>query len=146
MTSLQRFLTVVITKTLAPHCDAFNSVTELRVHPPWRRDNFSTDAPPMTLWVGASDSTDDLDHISLVQFYTIYLPDRKTYDSRANITEELVAFKGELDLCVRSYQSNITNGVTKTVEVDRATDLTWRSDFRYIDNNDVSVISTGSGG
>ncbi len=124
----------------------FYSVTELRVNPPWRRDNFSTDAPPMTLWVGASDSTDDLDHISLVQFYTIYLPDRKTYDSRANITEELVALKGELDLCVISYQTTVANGITKTVEVDRATDLTWQTDFKYIDNNDVSVMSTVSGG
>ena len=124
----------------------FYTVTELQVSPPWRGDNFSTDNPQMTLWVGATESTDSQDYNSLGQFYTIYLPDTKAYGSQTNITGELVALKGELDLCVISYQTTVTNGITKTVEVDRATDLTWQSDGKVIDNNYTSVISTVSGG
>ena len=121
----------------------FYTVTELQVNPPYRWDNFSTDDPQMTLWVGAPGNMGSLDLNSLGQFYTIYLPDTKGYGSQANITEELVALKAELYLCIISYQTNVTNGITKTVEVDRATNLTWQRGF---DNNDASFISTTSDG
>ena len=124
----------------------FVSVADLQTHPSWREDNF-TDY--MTLWVGASSvSTRDdyLDPKSLGVFYTIYYPDTQAYQSKLNSTSELVALKGSLDLCVISYQTTVTNGITKTVEKSRATGLTWQPVWKVVNNTDTRAMSTLSGG
>lgn len=148
-----------ITPTIVRNChhenigastQCFYSVSDLQTHPPWREDNFTTAGIQMTLWVGASSVTIDEDNYSdpnsLGVFYTIYLPDTTAYGSQGNFTKALVALKGSLDLCVISYQTTVTNGITKTVEKSRATDLTWQPVRKEINNNDTPVISTTSGG
>lgn len=127
----------------------FTSVADLQTYPPWRKDNFTGDGKDMTLWVGTSgvlELDDQLDPNSLGVFYTIYLPDTQAYHSKSNVTTELVALKGSLDLCVISYQTTVTSGITKTVEKSRATDLTWQPLWKVTGNTDEAVISTISGG
>lgn len=148
-----------ITPTIVRNCHhentgastrCFYSVKDLQTHPPWREDNFTAEGIEMTLWVGASfiriDENNYPDPNSLGEFYTIYLPNTTAYDSEANFTKALVALKGSLNLCVISYQTNVTNGITKTVETSRATDLIWRPLQKTTNNTNTSVIWTTSGG
>ena len=115
-----------------PSTKCFYSVNDLVKSPPWRKDNLTIEVPGNTLWVGASDvmAGDSYpDPNSLGEFYVIYLPNTTNldqFDVEKDHTRELVALKGSLNLCILSYQTNVTNGITSTVEKNRLTDLTWQ--------------------
>ena len=68
---------------------------------------------------------------TLVQFYVIYVPDLTVWDtSDFDYTEDhkdiLVALQATLDLCLYTYSTNMTNGVTNTNEISKETDLDWQ--------------------
>ncbi len=150
-----------VTSTIKKECHHQNtgretacsySVADLQKSPTWRQDNL-TEAGSECLWVGASDMSKQGAHYpdlnSLGIFYTIYTPNSQAFTwlgPQDNFTDYLVALKGTLDLCLISYQTTIKNGITKTMETSRATDLTWHSIQKDIGGRSSSAISTMSGG
>ena len=136
-----------------PSRTCFYSVADLQDQPPWREDNMTVANPQMSLWVGASDvhPPNYPNPNALGTFYTIYLPDTKAFDTIDQLddfTPALVALKGSLNLCTITYNTSVTNGVTKTVETQRTTNLPWSPAQADIQNTDTPVISakTASGG
>ena len=84
-----------------------------------------------TLWIGASNPTTFIypDINTLVQFYVIYVPDFtvwETFDNSEDHKDVLVALQATLDLCLYTYSSNMTNGVTNTTQISKVTNLDWQ--------------------
>ena len=152
-----------ISSTIVHNCHAerigafkrcFYSVEDLQMSPPWREDNYTAIIPDISLWLGASDVNTSSngpypDPKSLGTFYVIYLPDTSAYfnDTGKSYLEELVALKGSMDLCIISHETEVTNGVTKTTEQSRVTDLTWQIVEKMdSENNPISAISSTKSG
>ena len=54
----------------------------------------------------------------LVEFYTIYLKNLSVLkDSEPSYTNQLVALKGTLYLCLYEYGTTVTNGITNTIQI-----------------------------
>ncbi|KAL8946877.1 MAG: hypothetical protein Q9222_006782 [Ikaeria aurantiellina] len=91
---------------------------------------------------------------TLVEFYTIYVSDTNAFSSNfeGDFSDSVVALKGSLDLCVITYQTQLINGVTQTVELGRTTDLAWKTGRKEVckDNTGRStfceVITSSTGG
>lgn len=85
-----------------------------------------------TLWIGAS-STFGYKYPeinTLVRFYTIYVPDLDvwaTLDYVEDHKEELIALETTLSLCLYSYNTTTTYGVTNTKQVGKLVDLDWQT-------------------
>ena len=84
-----------------------------------------------TLWIGASDPVNFTypDINTLVQFYVIYVPDFtvwETFDYTEDHKDVLVALQATLNLCLYTYSTNMTNGVTNTAQISKETDLDWQ--------------------
>ena len=147
-----------VTSTIVSDCqsestgtlkECFYSVADLQKRLPWRRDCFTTQDRKMRLWVGPGSvnvlGKTDQNSKSLATFYAIYLPSTQVYGSpgnEANLTNHLTALKGNLNLCVISYWTNVTYGITKTEEVSRVTDLTWQTAQKTLAKVVKPVIST----
>ena len=109
------------------------TVPDLQQTPTWRQDKFvTTDWLGNTLWLGASQT--DLDGFAsgpgtLVEFYVLYFPDKSvlTNDSSTNITASVVVLKGNLDLCVKTYHTDVTYTITTTNVTNNQTDLNWQN-------------------
>ena len=142
-------------------------VKELQDHPPWRIGNLTTGAgshgSPYTLWVGSSDIVPpDMgedsqsgyqytfpDPNTLSEFYIIYVQDTTDYDitgAGPDLLSSVVALKAGLDLCVYQYDTTFINGVTKTIEKGRVTNLNWAQVTKVIANNQFSAVSVTSSG
>ena len=147
-------------------------VKELQDHPPWRIGNLTTGGGgngkgplmfPNTLWVGSSDIVPTPiggdtqsgyqytfpDPNTLSEFYTVYVQNTTDYDTTGagpDLVGSVVALKAGLDLCVYQYDTTFTNGVTKTVEKGRVTDLKWAQVNKVIANNQFSAVSATNGG
>ena len=147
-------------------------VKELQDHPPWRIGNLTTGdrgdgkrplMSPNTLWVGSSDivptpiagNTQSGYHYTfpdpntLSEFYTVYVQNTTDYDptgARPDLLSSVVALKAGLDLCVYQYDTTFIDGVTKTVEKGRVTDLKWAQVDKVIANKKFSAVSARSGG
>ena len=123
------------------------TVPDLQQIPTWRRDIFvTTDQRGNTLWIGASQTPED-GFLSrpgtLVEFYVLYFPDIKVLadGSSANITASVVALKGSLDLCVKTYRTKVTNDITITDAINNQTNLNWHSVPSSQGNTAVTLIS-----
>lgn len=126
-------------------------VQELQTHPPWRIGNLNTGtrsngpssaaSPPYTLWIGSSalwTGSSDIAPVymfpspeTLTEFYIVYVADTRDYmqgDSTPELFSSIAALKVGLDLCVYQYNTSVINGVTKTVQMSRTTDLKWAKD------------------
>lgn len=103
-----------------------------------------------TLWMGASNPTTFTypDINTLVQFYVIYVPDLtvwETFDHTEDHKDVLVALQATLNLCLYTYSSNMTNGVTNTTQISKETDLDWQiGEPNFIDGSsgNRTVITT----
>ena len=145
-----------VTPTLSVHCPPGQIETErgcsytvpdLQQIPTWRRDNFTTiDRYGNTLWIGAS-QTKGAGFLSrpdtLVDFYVLYFPDKTVLadDFSGNITESVVAPKGSLDLCVKTYHTKVTNTITITNVTNNQTNLNWHNVPSSQGNTAVTLIS-----
>ena len=94
-----------------------------------------------TLWIGASNPANFTypDINTLVQFYVIYVPDFtvwEAFDHTEDHKDVLVALQATLNLCLYTYSTNMTNGVTKTAQISKETDLDWQiGDANFNDGN-----------
>ena len=102
-----------------------------------------------TLWIGAMNVPFDLVFFpglnTLVQFYIIYAPDVgtwATYDPTTDHTSDLVALEVNLDLCLHTYNTTMTFGVTTTKLVSQSTNLTWRTSQELTSRTTFSDITT----
>lgn len=122
---------------------------DLNQTPTWRQDKFATNQAGNTLWIGASQTNlDGRDGFAsgpgtLVEFYVLYFPDINVLadDSGANITASVVALKGSLDLCVKTYHTDVTNAITTTKVINNQTNLNWHNVPSSQGNTDVTLIS-----
>lgn len=102
-----------------------------------------------TLWIGASDPNNfSYPKINtLVEFYVIYVPDFKAWEPFENAKDQkdvLVALQATLNLCLYTYSSNMTNGVTNTTQISKLTDLDWQIDAEYFSDgtSDTRTVTT----
>lgn len=146
-----------VTPTLIAHCPpgysdtrpgCIYTVPDLQTLPTWRRDNFTLTGGDFTLWIGASQVSNNSNGFpsgpdTLVEFFVLYLPDVSvlTLDSKANVTASVVAFKGALNLCVQTYQTTITNGDTSTNVKGTQKNLNWQSVSKTQGKTSVQVFS-----
>ena len=122
------------------------SVPQLQQSPTWRQDNFTTDDGSPTLWIGASQASPSgfpSGPMTLVDFYVLYFPDISVFSLNftGNLTASLVALKGSLDLCVKTYRTTITNGETSTYLVDSQTNLDWHNINQTLGTNSFTAVS-----
>ena len=127
-----------VTPRITEHCESPNdngdpnsctySVPALKQHPPFSGTNLSHGA---TLFVGASNPVNHTSYPALntlVEFYIIYLKNLSVLkDFEPSYTNQLVALKGTLDLCLYEYRTTVTNGTTNTTQIDMLTDLDWQT-------------------
>ena len=125
------------------------TVPDLQQTPTWRQDKFvTTNQAGNTLWIGASQTNlDGRDGFAsgpgtLVEFYVLYFPDINVLadDSGANITASVVALKGSLDLCVKTYYTDVTNAITTTKVISNQTNLNWQNVPSSSGNTAVTLI------
>ncbi|KAL9580095.1 MAG: hypothetical protein Q9212_004696 [Teloschistes hypoglaucus] len=67
---------------------------------------------------------------TLVRFYTIYVPDLNVWDTLDYVDdhkEELIALETTLSLCLYSYNTTTTYGVTNTKQVGKEINLNWQT-------------------
>ncbi len=100
-----------------------------------------------TFWMGASTILDGYtypDINTLVQLYVIYAPDLnkwKLFDVIDNHKGDLVALQATLSLCLYTYNTTMTLGVTDTQEVSRSTISKWQ---HIQDDNGTMIFDTVS--
>ncbi|KAI4233434.1 MAG: hypothetical protein LQ349_004416, partial [Xanthoria aureola] len=102
-----------------------------------------------TLWIGSNDEYPNPN--TLVEFYAIYLSNTSTpsSDIQEGTSDTVVALKGSLNLCVLSYQTQMRNGITETVEISRKDNLTWQTKSKNVCHGGSSscpVIASSDGG
>ena len=104
-----------------------------------------------TLWIG---SQDIINHQyqgtnKLIQFYTIYVRDLTTWDEHQDYTknyrDELTALQVTLSLCLYTYRTSMTFGVTNTTTISKETDLDWTQDSEINDGVSSDMMSTTYG-
>ena len=107
------------------------SVPAIDKNPTDTKTTLQTHVSGETLWIGVSNPTNfnypDIN--TLVQFYVIYVPDFTvwdTFDYTEDHKDVLVALQATLNLCLYTYSSNMTNGVTNTTQISKVTDLDWQ--------------------
>lgn len=103
-----------------------------------------------TLWVGASDPFvyNFPEIYTLAQFYVIYVPDLDkwaTYDLTEDHKEEMVVFKATLNLCLYTYNTTMTFGVTKTDQVSKITNLDWQEGTEHVETTPFPTVTTRHG-
>ncbi|KAL8658221.1 MAG: hypothetical protein Q9226_001158 [Calogaya cf. arnoldii] len=85
-----------------------------------------------TLWVGSQDTANKQYERTnqLMRFYVIYVRNLTSWNEIKNFKrdhkDELTALQVTLDLCLYTYTTNMTFGVTSTTEVTKKTDLQWK--------------------
>ena len=92
-----------------------------------------------TLWIGVSNDEYPNPN-TLVEFYAIYLSNTSTpsSDIQDGTSDTVVALKGSLNLCVLSYQTQMRNGITETVEISRKDNLNWQTKSKNVCNGGSS--------
>ena len=144
-----------VTSSIIEHCtsssddgdpiDCTYSIPALVQTPPFIGTNLSKGA---TLFIGASNPVDRSPYPSpntLVEFYVIYLKNLSIHTAfEPNHTNQLVALKGTLDLCLYKYTTTVTNGTTHTIQVDQLMDLDWQTANLESDRPIVSTTTQGS--
>ena len=118
------------------------SVPALKQDPPFSGSNLSLGA---TLFIGASNPNRSYPALNtLVEFYVIYLKNLGVLENfEPSYTNQLVALKGTLDLCLYKYTTTVTNGITNTTQIDKLTDLDWQAS--NIDSEHPLVSTTAPG-
>ena len=119
-----------MTPSIIEHCESPNdngdpnfctcSVPALKQHPPFSGAKLSHGA---TIFVGASNPVNHFLYpalTTLVEFYTNYLKNLSVLkDFEPSYTNQLVALKGTLYLCLYEYGTTVTNGVTNNIQIDK---------------------------
>lgn len=102
-----------------------------------------------TLWIGAINVPYDWVWFpglnTLVQFFIIYAPDVGTWvtnDPTTDHTSELVALEVNLTLCLHTYNTTMTFGVTTTNLVSQSTNLNWQSSQQANGTISFSAVTT----
>ncbi|KAI9717822.1 MAG: hypothetical protein M1812_004551, partial [Candelaria pacifica] len=101
-----------------------------------------------TLWIGASENLGNSKYPTntLMQFYVIYVQDLTRWDNLDDYAkdhkDELVALQATLNLCLRTYKTSVTLGVTKTTETSRETNLDWQYETAYMDDGEHTEFPT----
>ena len=101
-----------------------------------------------TLWIGSQDTINNQYQGTnkLIQFYTMYVRDLTTWDEHQDYTknykDELTALQVTLSLCVYTYRTSMTFGVTNTTTISRETNLNWIQDSETNDGVTSDMIST----
>ena len=101
-----------------------------------------------TLWIGSQDTINNQYQGTnkLIQFYTIFVRDLTTWDKHQDFTKdyknELTALQVTLSLCVYTYRTSMTFGVTETTTISKETNLNWIQDSETIDRITSNMIST----
>ena len=135
------------------------SVAALDRKPTATETNFTTSLLGPTLWIGASDTFNHKypEIYTLAQFYVIYVPDLDNWELSDQNTvtgftkdhkKELIALQATLNLCLYTYQTNMTFGVTNTTQLSRITDLDWQTGSALEDDGTISfptVMTTYNG-
>ena len=118
------------------------SVPALKEDPPFSGTNLSLGA---TLFIGASNPNHSYPALNtVVEFYVIYLKNLSVLeDLEPSYTNQLIALRGTLDLCLYRYNTTVTNGITDTIQIDKWTDLDWQAS--NIDSDDPLVSTTALG-
>lgn len=65
--------------------------------------------------------------------------------STPRLFSSIAAFKVGLDLCAYQYNTTFINGVTKTVQISRATDLKWATVEKVNANHSFNAVSSETG-
>ncbi|KAL9615217.1 MAG: hypothetical protein Q9167_000311 [Letrouitia subvulpina] len=125
----------------------YYSVPAIDENPTAFNTTFHSTTSGDTLWVGASKVTADYKYPglnTLVQFYVVYAPDLETWaanDHTKDHKSQLIALEATLKLCVYTYNSSMTFGVTSTTEISRSTDLNWQLGYDVSDQT-YPIINT----
>ena len=144
-----------VTSTIIAHCPkgvpsteagCSYTVPQLQQSPTPRQDNLSTDQGGAALWIGASNAIPKgypSGPETLVEFYVLYFPNVTilTLDNNANVTASLVALKGTLNLCVKTYHTALTNGETSTNVTNNQTNLNWQLVSQVQNTTDITTVS-----
>ncbi|KAL8980961.1 MAG: hypothetical protein Q9205_004112 [Flavoplaca limonia] len=81
---------------------------------------------------------------TLVQFYVIYVPDLTRWDD-LDFTEdhkdELVALQATLSLCLNTYHTNMTFGVTSTQLLSQETNLDWQTGTESFEGTSFRTVT-----
>ncbi len=121
--------------------------------PTVRGDNFTTisNSGPSnhpggpTLWIGASQNANYLlAPRTLTDFYMLFFPDPNVLskDSKANVTASLVALKVSVFLCLKTYNTTVTNGRTLTKITNVQTPIFSQDSLPVAGANPTSKITT----
>lgn len=100
-----------------------------------------------TLWVGASSTVNyippGIDTLS--QFYVIYVPNLDSWDKLDHTedhSDQLVALQATLSLCLNTYHTNMTLGVTNTTLMGKIIDLDWQTGSEIFKEESYSTVTT----
>ena len=125
------------------------SVPEINDHPTGDKSVFEADMGDRILWVGASNVVGNAykypGRNTLIRFYVIYTPDPNFWASNDYVDDhkdQMVALQAELKLCVLTYNTTMTFGVTNTTELSRSTDLEWKVGQEITDKTQYSTTTT----
>lgn len=109
------------------------SISDIDQHPTALATPFQASAGD-TLWIGASKIIGTQYKYpkinTLIEFYVIFIPNLATNafnNDAVDHKSDLVALKVNLDLCLYTYNSSMTFGITDTNEIGRSTDLNWQT-------------------
>lgn len=137
----------LVGRTPAPGIyDCNYTVPTISEHPTVNNSVFATSNRD-TFWIGASTIVDGYtypDKITLVEFYVIYASDLKKWHSVGktdNHQGDLVALRVTLSLCLYTYNTTMTLGITDTQEVSRSTTSEWQN---FWENNGNIIFDTMS--
>ena len=124
------------------------SVPEINDHPTGDNSVFEANVGDRILWVGASNVVGNgykySESDTLIRFYVIYTPDPNFWDSNDYVDDhkdQMVALQAELNLCILTYNTTMTFGVTKTTELSRSTDLDWNVGQEITDDTQYSTTT-----
>ncbi len=129
---------------IKPGCNY--TVPAISEHPTVNNTVFTTSNID-TFWMGASTILDGYtypDINTLVQLYVIYAPDLnkwKLFDVIDSHKGDLVALQATLSLCLYTYNTTMTLGVTDTQQVSRSTTSKWQ---QIQDDNGTVIYNTVS--
>ena len=141
-----------VTPSIITHCESPSdsgdpnvcsfSVPALKQDPPFSGTNLSLGA---TLFIGASNPNHSYPALNtLVEFYVIYLKNLSVLeDFEPSYTDQLIALRGTLDLCLYRYNTTVTNGITDTIQIDKWTDLDWQASNIESEHPLVSTTAPG---
>jgi len=137
--------------------ECYFTLSPLQIAPTARADNFTTmkDGIP-ALWIGASENqglnasrSKDLvkagaNPANLVEFYILFFPDMRVFSTnhKTDPSTSVVALQITLSLCLKTYNTTVTNGRTTTTIANTPRALEFHEKTLSQAPNPTTVIST----